>query len=983
LKIFSQQTIRSTLVGRGNLRNLLSDRFTEIDPYSKVASVQAKQIFNKEAQDAWGRIKNLFAHTSPLIAYENTWASIIHIPELTYFIYQGVKQDKTVKINKRVNELAKSVKESWLDDPLIKEIYFKNLIPDNLTKTPNLLELKGFSSDQKIRFGLGNQVNLNNSWFNLLETVATIKPISASEIANFLIEFSTKTKLENIKKITFRESSKLSDQAYEIFISNQSLIDLAYPKKNRRLEQVDKSINSLRDQYKSANKNIEQVIKYMNLKNWYEAGLIGETLTVNQITKLAAVEQIKNGLNDQFESNNKWVPMSELGFSNLNKIFNSIQLKKIYAQDAKEIARQVILHKLSFLDFSKSEINQLNITWEADLKKKIIESGQHEFILSNSEVWSKVSLISIIRKSLEDQESGYDFLYNQMSRFKSPKLFLKCLVEINQPEALILVSEVVRRYLWINNRSSNKNDYRFLYWEFWIAKLIGTNEWIKARELNVVESVSFEQVLYISKYHPENLSNKNLQKEIIELFKFSNSISEDIAKELLAWFASDISCLAYIGKHIKKEHFNTFLALTKQDSSFNRLITLYPYVDKDLKEPFWNTLLKRVEQANDLIPLLMDGIHENYNLDLFSSWNKIQGSTNDRVRALVLAAKNDFSRLKKIRHVYGDQNMSEALFWCAKQLPERLKFERVLLELMSVLGIRSASTINWLLIQRNFKAAPGSRLEHLYRTHEIPKKSGLMRTISVPDPGLKRIQRSILIHLLTPLGAHENAFGFVKNKSIIDNAKCHIKQQVVVNADVKNCFPSVSWPLVLTSLKRDLSNQLSDKTISALVDICTNRGGLPIGAPTSPALLNRVLLKTDIILTEKAEKRNCHYSRYADDLTFSGGDNVVSLLGVAKSVIGKIGLEFDENKTNIFRVGRRQMCTGLVVNEKVNIPRRIRRRIRASVHAYEQGKQLYWEGEQSNSSSLQGRISYMHMVDENQADKLLVRFQAVKSLIKK
>jgi RNA-directed DNA polymerase len=77
-----------------------------------------------------------------------------------------------------------------------------------------------------------------------------------------------------------------------------------------------------------------------------------------------------------------------------------------------------------------------------------------------------------------------------------------------------------------------------------------------------------------------------------------------------------------------------------------------------------------------------------------------------------------------------------------------------------------------------------------------------------------------------------------------------------------------------------------------------------------------VLLKTDEILTDAADRRDCVYTRYADDLTFSGGDGVVGLLGIATGVLQRIGLELDPRKTNIFRKGRRQCCTGLVVNEK-------------------------------------------------------------------
>jgi retron-type reverse transcriptase len=230
-----------------------------------------------------------------------------------------------------------------------------------------------------------------------------------------------------------------------------------------------------------------------------------------------------------------------------------------------------------------------------------------------------------------------------------------------------------------------------------------------------------------------------------------------------------------------------------------------------------------------------------------------------------------------------------------------------------------------------------------------------------------------LDRILTPLGAHDCAYGFVKGRSIVDNAKPHINQLIVTNADVKNCFPSVKWPLVLGVMRRDLGKQFSPSAISYLVDICTAEGGMPIGAPTSPALLNRVLLKTDQILLEAAIKRKCVYTRYADDLTFSGDKGAIELLGVAKRTLGQIGLALDPKKTNIFRRGRRQMVTGLVVNEQVSVPRRLRRRLRAAVHQVQSGQVSQWHNLDQTSSALQGRLAFLQMVHPKEAMTLKKR----------
>jgi RNA-directed DNA polymerase len=133
------------------------------------------------------------------------------------------------------------------------------------------------------------------------------------------------------------------------------------------------------------------------------------------------------------------------------------------------------------------------------------------------------------------------------------------------------------------------------------------------------------------------------------------------------------------------------------------------------------------------------------------------------------------------------------------------------------------------------------------------------------------------------------------------------------------------------------------------------------------------MYKTDEILNHQAALRGCSYSRYADDITFSGNAGVVSLLGVARGVLSGIGLSLDPQKTNIFRRGRRQICTGLVVNEKVNVPRRIRKRVRAAVHAFENSKSVHWDGGQMNSSELRGRLEFLKMVAPDTAGPLIAR----------
>jgi hypothetical protein len=148
-----------------------------------------------------------------------------------------------------------------------------------------------------------------------------------------------------------------------------------------------------------------------------------------------------------------------------------------------------------------------------------------------------------------------------------------------------------------------------------------------------------------------------------------------------------------------------------------------------------------------------------------------------------------------------------------------------------------------------------------------------------------------------------------------------------------------------------------------------------VGAPTSPALLNLVLFEVDDCLQRGAEQLGGRYTRYADDLTFSGGPQVIGLLRSAQRAIGRLGLELDPAKTNIFRRGRRQMVTGLVVNDQVAVPRAIRRRLRAAVHRLEKNTDMHWSGQSQSIEELRGRLAFVAMACKPQALPLINRLE--------
>ena len=112
---------------------------------------------------------------------------------------------------------------------------------------------------------------------------------------------------------------------------------------------------------------------------------------------------------------------------------------------------------------------------------------------------------------------------------------------------------------------------------------------------------------------------------------------------------------------------------------------------------------------------------------------------------------------------------------------------------------------------------------------------------------------------------------------------------------------------------------------------------------------------------------NIEYTRYADDFTFSGNADSIKILPFVKEVLDQKGYQLDSKKTNIFRKGRRQCVTGLVVNKKISIARPIRKRIRASVHNACQKKPIFWQNKPMSINELMGRLAFLHQVHPHEA----------------
>jgi len=238
-----------------------------------------------------------------------------------------------------------------------------------------------------------------------------------------------------------------------------------------------------------------------------------------------------------------------------------------------------------------------------------------------------------------------------------------------------------------------------------------------------------------------------------------------------------------------------------------------------------------------------------------------------------------------------------------------------------------------------------------YREFEIPKRSGGTRRILAPDNATKALHRRILHRLLGRLRSHPAAHGFEKGRSIVTNAQAHVGQAVVVRMDLKDFFPATRAKRIRNYFRRIGWNRPAARLLTYL---CTFEGGLPQGAPTSPRLSSLVNYRLDARLTGLAARRRivdhfrggghlgtreigAAYTRYADDLTFSfPTDNAADIryvIRVTRFIVGREGYELHlHKKLQIRRRHDRQQVTGLVVNERANLPRATRRWLRAVEH---------------------------------------------------
>ena len=255
-----------------------------------------------------------------------------------------------------------------------------------------------------------------------------------------------------------------------------------------------------------------------------------------------------------------------------------------------------------------------------------------------------------------------------------------------------------------------------------------------------------------------------------------------------------------------------------------------------------------------------------------------------------------------------------------------------------------------------------------YHRYVILKQRGGVRIIYEPNETLKKIQKHINNNILKKAPVSSYAFAYVSSRSIIDNAKPHLKNPVLLKLDIHRFFDSIHFQSVFGIFR---SMGYSEEFSRLLAGLTTIDDLLPQGAPTSPALSNLYLKKFDEEIGDYCKEKNVIYTRYSDDLTFSMQRFDPNLVKTVRRKLEDLGLELNRKKSRIITGPLQKRVTGIVINEKLQTPIGYRRKIRQEMYYISKfGLDKHLEHEEITDKnayvkSLLGRIDCVLQVNKN------------------
>ena len=334
--------------------------------------------------------------------------------------------------------------------------------------------------------------------------------------------------------------------------------------------------------------------------------------------------------------------------------------------------------------------------------------------------------------------------------------------------------------------------------------------------------------------------------------------------------------------------------------------------------------------------------------------------------------------------------------------------EAALAELLEL----SAGQLAWLADVRGWERSVADEQLRNYRYRSLPRTAGLPRVIEAPKARLKEIQRWVLREILDHVPVHPDAHGFTRGRSVISHAGRHVGQPVLLALDLRDFFASISVGRVygifrtigytpsiahlLAGLCTNVVPQTVWEVVSGAADADARRTGsrfwlgrqlatphLPQGAPTSPALANLAAFGMDRRLAGLARSLDLRYSRYADDLTFSGSTRLRRSRRGIETLVAEIasdeGFAVNVDKTALRTRGSRQTVCGIVVNDHPNVPRVEYDRLRALLHnAARDGPAAHNRGGVPDfEAHVRGRVAWVSAVNPVRGEKLTRMFERV------
>jgi retron-type reverse transcriptase len=274
--------------------------------------------------------------------------------------------------------------------------------------------------------------------------------------------------------------------------------------------------------------------------------------------------------------------------------------------------------------------------------------------------------------------------------------------------------------------------------------------------------------------------------------------------------------------------------------------------------------------------------------------------------------------------------------------------------------------------------------ESFYREFSIPKRKGGQRIISAPYPSLLSCQQWIGTNITSKIPVHDAAHGFVPNRSIVTNAKLHLGCDWLLKIDVKDFFPSIDIRLIVWIFKqcgyaRDVS--------FFLARLCTLNEKLPQGSATSPSLSNIAFNKTDRRLADLANCWKMKYTRYADDLTFSGKYIPSKFIEIVYEVLQSEQFIPNKEKTRLIGPKGRKIVAGVsIAGNMLKLPKQTKRQVRKDAYylwrmGFENHTKEIGSYDPIYAERLLGKLAFWKQIEpENQyVNQSIERVQAVRA----